>query len=1457
MFKKRLSLIIVIAMVLASFAPAAYATDTMIYGTQYTANEFLDYQNPIGALDADEDLDWTSSKSSLSSKGITLPEVDNTTGSAMYCHLKKLSVDIGTRIAATDEERQARDYIEAEFKALGYSTTGQAFTYTRKGSSYESSNVIAVKPGKTDKQIIVGAHYDSVNTKGASDNASGVAVMLGAAETIKNIETQYTIKFIAFGAEEVGTKGSQYYASEMSETEKSNTIAMINLDTVLVGDKMYVYGNLGEKGWFRDQTLELADTLDLNVITQQGLNPDYPAGTTGDWSDHDPFDQLGFPWIYFESTNWDLKDSEGNYSTGESETEQFGEIMHTERDELEFMHENLPGRVENRLYTYTTLLSHLLVKVNPPIAITASTNLLSMSEVKEVNVEFDLGYAPQLTDLKWTLGEKSFEEWKSFDTKSGTFSGNPFIHFSTEPYIEDEKVKAVIKCELPFGKTNLQGRPYPRRVYPELLGNYELKVIDQTKDIEATTIFKLNAYDSYHTQDEILPAIEEIIGTAKEDRYIEYAPMGKSAQGRDIPFVMFARDKDSIDIYLNQTLPMMLEEPAAFIEKIETGTAGVYKPAIWFNNIHSDEANGVDAQIDMLKNLATLDEITFQREKMDSKDIEMVTLDVQKLLDNYIILFNLNNNPDGRFTNSRETAAGFDPNRDVTYQTQVETANVFQGLAKWSPMIFNDFHGFVPNFLIEPCTPPHEPNFEYDLLMSGAIEHAHALGKSGIANTDYDHYIIPMFDYGDGWDDGAPMYAAVLSLMHGAVGHTVEIPELNQESNDAFMYAGFGSLKYALENKEKLFKNQLEIYKRGVEGIDDRKVDPWLINANGDAIGRPRGENENFFPEYYVLPVNSELQKNSLAAYEMAEFLIKNGVKVQKTNTPVTVGDTTYPSGSFIVDMHQAKRGFANCVLYDGSDFSDFAAMYAEVTMCFPDLRGFNKYEVRVADAFQEKAEPVTSVLIPTTEIPWKVNKLVIKATNNDAIEAVNELLENGKLVYMTYSSGSNYKKGDFVVAKKDLETVKDNYFLELAPFSGKATIKRLKNPKVVAIGDELIYVLEGLGFDLEESYHEADVIVDEDGVVDEAVKDSIENGISYIGVGGYALCEMEESGLLPGFDCGMLTYEYKGQEYSECYEGVLRSDLNTDYVITGRYNENDILYNNSASWIESVPKTSKVLATISDKDDFYIAGWWPNHEVLKGKPYIIQDKVDDASITLFANHVTNKAHPSHQFRMLANAIYDSTPGKITKLSSGGGSSNSGNQGNPVTPPVNEDVKDTEKTTKTTPSDIKNHWSESSIQELINMGAVATYPDKTFKPNKNITRAELATILVKAFKIDLKTDRVFSDTKNHWAKDYIAAAAEFGIVAGYNDNQFGPDDLLTREQMAVMIVKAMKLNPELAQATFGDQDKISDWAKDYIAAAGKANLISGYPDGSFKPKANATRGEAASIIVSALKSMSN
>ncbi|HAG11370.1 MAG TPA: hypothetical protein DCK76_08340 [Desulfotomaculum sp.] len=164
-------------------------------------------------------------------------------------------------------------------------------------------------------------------------------------------------------------------------------------------------------------------------------------------------------------------------------------------------------------------------------------------------------------------------------------------------------------------------------------------------------------------------------------------------------------------------------------------------------------------------------------------------------------------------------------------------------------------------------------------------------------------------------------------------------------------------------------------------------------------------------------------------------------------------------------------------------------------------------------------------------------------------------------------------------------------------------------------------------------------------------------------------------------------------------------------------------------------------------------------------------------------------------------------------------------------------------------NDISGHWAKGNIEKLAATGAVSGYPDKTFKPDATITRAEFVTILVKAFEFAPQAGKVFADTASHWAKNFIATAAALGIAGGYDDNNFGPDDLITREQMAVMIAKAKKLDLINGETAFADKDSISEWAEGAVFAAVTNKIMQGYPDNTFRPLGNATRAEAVTAIV--------
>jgi Zn-dependent M28 family amino/carboxypeptidase len=258
--------------------------------------------------------------------------------------------------------------VKAWFKASGYSVAFQPFSYMSGGVEYESQNVVAFSPAaKKPKRgstplVIIGAHYDAVTAgKGADDNGSGVAVMLEVAERIKKYKREYDVIFIAFGAEEVGLRGSDYYVSQMSEEDIRRTIAMINFDSLIVGDKLYIHAGANGETWARDEMLRLIRRHKLPIEMQPGLNPDYPAGFTPDgFSDYTAFNEAGIPIAAFESTNWEIGDLDGY-----EQTEEYGSFWHTANDDLTVIEELLPGRPMVRLEAYTRLVFEFLKHLNP------------------------------------------------------------------------------------------------------------------------------------------------------------------------------------------------------------------------------------------------------------------------------------------------------------------------------------------------------------------------------------------------------------------------------------------------------------------------------------------------------------------------------------------------------------------------------------------------------------------------------------------------------------------------------------------------------------------------------------------------------------------------------------------------------------------------------------------------------------------------------------------------------------------------------------------------------------------------------------------------------------------------------------------------------------------------------------------------------------------------------------
>jgi hypothetical protein len=196
----------------------------------------------------------------------------------------------------------------------------------------------------------------------------------------------------------------------------------------------------------------------------------------------------------------------------------------------------------------------------------------------------------------------------------------------------------------------------------------------------------------------------------------------------------------------------------------------------------------------------------------------------------------------------------------------------------------------------------------------------------------------------------------------------------------------------------------------------------------------------------------------------------------------------------------------------------------------------------------------------------------------------------------------------------------------------------------------------------------------------------------------------------------------------------------------------------------------------------------------------------------------------------------------------------------------------------TTFEDIKNHWARNEIEKLAAKKVISGINDAQFEPDREITRAEFAKLLVSSliinpyFNIRMTDSGVplFADIpKDAWYRVYVDTAAWYGIVKG-NDGKYRPDAPITREEMAVMIMRTLNLQEEidhlaknpgfysagkvpLDNVNFNDHDKISGWALGSVILAQQKGIIKGDNSGNFKPKSNATRAEAAVVILRAMK----
>ena len=829
--------------------------------------------------------------------------------------------------------------------------------------------------------------------------------------------------------------------------------------------------------------------------------------------------------------------------------------------------------------------------------------------------------------INWTLDNKPLSEWKTWDMETGTLSKDPFLTITETANGNDLDLHMEVK-DL-FGEDlSLRSPNNIRRTYRNYIGNHELVGTNADLGVTINKTLVFRPYQDYHTHEEMLAAIEKSKEEAKPDRLVQLETLGKSAQGRDMKMGIVSKDQASIDHYLSSTNPTALTKPSEMLAALKDKTLD-YKLPVLVHNTHADEQPGIDIITGLFNTFATKEKVTFNTTD-EAGNAKTVTLDIPTLLNKFIFLFDFTENPDGDALNLRALANGLDPNRDASYQTNPEVRTVIQMINKWNPIALYDLHGFVKEFLIEPATPPHDPNFEYDLLSNLMLENAHHMGRAGVANSKYDSYIIPKLDWGDGWDDSFSGYTGVYAVYHGILGHTIEIPESNQESYKAGRNAVLGGIDFLNQDSDKLLEMRLNFYLRGLNKTEDPKAENELVGPNGEIVGRVKNGRPKFFPDYYVIPMSLDKDNDSQEAFNMIDYFKRNGVLVKELKE-----DTgSYKKGDLVIDMAQAKRGYANHILYKGSNESAWAAMYAELLVNFPDMRGFKSEPVFADGLFNGKLGEVTTTRATrTSEIDPKAPYYVIANTSASAVKAINQAISQGKSVYLTDDG--------YIVDRDTFASLLPNYAIygdALYKVPSGPTLKPMKvyspnyhyNWAGVDAPAHTSLVLEKLGFQIVNTPEEADVVILESNRFDA----SIFGKKPTLVIGGEAMQKLEKLGVLAGFDAEKL----KG---GSDYEGLMKAIIDDQDPLTSGYKKNTLFYSNSGNWIEKVPSNFKTLMSIASSD-YYIAGWWPKNEVLANKVMAISGELLGQPLFVYAGNPTNRQHPVHFFRWVTNAIFGS-----------------------------------------------------------------------------------------------------------------------------------------------------------------------------------------------------------------------
>jgi hypothetical protein len=469
----------------------------------------------------------------------------------------------------------------------------------------------------------------------------------------------------------------------------------------------------------------------------------------------------------------------------------------------------------------------------------------------------------------------------------------------------------VAALAAPAGENKIRDRQgYPRqtelRVYPEDPTDKSIKL----------------GLTPYHALAPRLNALQD------RSNRVSVEVVGQSGLGRDLYLVTLTAPEKPAETRQQDAWRELIENDpvrAARDHRLERD----YKAPVWINNnIHGNEWEGTDAALRQIEYLATTNDPAARR-----------------LLQHSRIYFNVTANPDGRVAGTRGNANGFDLNRDFVTNSQPENVAMREEIEDTQPVVTLDEHGYSDGTLIEPTGPPHGQNYDFDLY----IKHGYADGLEmeaavkALGYPEAQDVVIPFRDLAPGdWDGWPPIFTAQYAMYHGAVSYTIEIPlqvnnnayntlpveelrrraAINTDVSEATVKT---TLSYLDRHRQELVDNQIEIFRRGAAGEPQRYIPDGFVPGFG-----PEDRFTTTFPRAYVIPAGPT-QRSAVSAARLVDHLVAHDVRVRQAVRPFTLGGRKYPVGSYVVDMHQPKRGLANVMLEAGKDVSNDAPQMYDI----------------------------------------------------------------------------------------------------------------------------------------------------------------------------------------------------------------------------------------------------------------------------------------------------------------------------------------------------------------------------------------------------------------------------------------------------------------------------------------------------------------------------------------------